>query len=484
MKNRWFNLPWIIFITCILTVSLFVTVGAAIAATLPSLTVGHAGGTAGTVVQAPVIIDSTGEVIAAQFDLAFDQQLLTYRQTSAGDLTSDFSVNANMVNNNLRVIIYSPTAGKIKAGSGSIAKIEFQVAAGARPGQSASLKLSDVILADSKGKAITTSSTDGQFTVEGTPESSGSGGGSNNNPVTTDTIAPTWPSGSDLAAANVTDNSLTLNWTAAKDNNAVTGYKIYQDGMLLESIGAGMNTYAIVGLTAGTQYTFKVEAGDAKGNWSIDGPSATVKTTDRQETINTDNQNTAASKTFSDIQGHWAQKDIELMTGKNIVKGMTDHTFSPDNNITRAEFAALLVRALAINEAPPAQGQFTDVGPAAWYYGSVEAAAAAGLVNGLGNNRYAPADLITREQMAVMIIRALTYAGINVELTTEEQEQLLAGFSDKDKISAWSAAFLARAVKAGLINGATPTTMEPVANATRAQAAVMIKRMMEKAELL
>jgi hypothetical protein len=150
--------------------------------------------------------------------------------------------------------------------------------------------------------------------------------------------------------------------------------------------------------------------------------------------------------------------------------------------VTRAEFAALLVRALDINEAQPKQGQFTDVEPGEWYYGCVEAAAGAGLVKGLGEGKYSPQELITREQMAVMIVRALTYAGLNAALATGEQDRLLAGFADKSKISPWSIEPLAKAVKAGLINGSTPTTMEPLANATRAQAAVMIKRMMEKAE--
>ncbi|OPX86461.1 MAG: Endo-1,4-beta-xylanase A precursor [Pelotomaculum sp. PtaB.Bin104] len=190
---------------------------------------------------------------------------------------------------------------------------------------------------------------------------------------------------------------------------------------------------------------------------------------------------TTYSKPFVDILGHWAQKDIELMASKNIVKGVGDSTFLPDNNISRAEFASLLVRALDINEAHPVQGQFADVVPGEWYYGSVEAAAAAGLVKGLGDNQYAPMDLITREQMAVMIVRALAYSGVNTNLAAGEQEQLLAGFSDKDQISAWSAVYLAQAVKAGLINGTTSTTMEPESNASRAQATVMIKRMMVKA---
>jgi len=393
MKNRRVNILWTIIMTCILTVSLCITASAATAAAT-SLSVGNVSGAPGAVVQVPVLLESTGDVTAAQFDLSFDQQMLTYRQTSAGDLTSAYSVSSNMIGNKLRVIIYSPTNEKIKAGSGSIANIEFQVAAGAPSGQSVLLVLSSVILADSNSTAIPSSSKDGQFKkVEGIPGSGGSTGGSNNNP--------------------------------------------------------------------------------------------TVKTSDSQNTTGSTGSNgtsgSTGSKTFVDIQKHWAQQDIEFMASKDIVKGITDNTFAPNKNITRAEFAALLVRALGINEVKPAQGQFADVEPNAWYYSSVETAAAAGLVKGLVENKYAPTNLITREQMAAMILRALAYANVNIDLTAGEQEQLLAGFRDKDKISAWGITSLAQTVKAGLINGATSTTLEPVANATRAQATVIIKRMMEKA---
>jgi len=94
--------------TCILTVSLCITASAATAAAT-SLSVGNVSGAPGAVVQVPVLLESTGDVTAAQFDLSFDQQMLTYRQTSAGDLTSAYSVSSNMIGNKLRVIIYSPT---------------------------------------------------------------------------------------------------------------------------------------------------------------------------------------------------------------------------------------------------------------------------------------------------------------------------------------------------------------------------------------
>ncbi|MDD4237286.1 MAG: S-layer homology domain-containing protein [Desulfotomaculaceae bacterium] len=92
-----------------------------------------------------------------------------------------------------------------------------------------------------------------------------------------DTEAPVWVDGS-LTFSNVGQNTLTLSWSGASDNVGVTGYKVYQDGVLLTETPATGTSYGVTGLSADTEYTFKVEAGDAVGNWSTDGPSVTVNT--------------------------------------------------------------------------------------------------------------------------------------------------------------------------------------------------------------
>jgi chitodextrinase len=93
-----------------------------------------------------------------------------------------------------------------------------------------------------------------------------------------DTTKPTW-SNSTITATNITDTSATVNWSGAADNVQVTGYKIYVGGVLKATVvGATVNPSTISGLTPSTQYTFKVEAGDAAGNWSTDGPIITVNT--------------------------------------------------------------------------------------------------------------------------------------------------------------------------------------------------------------
>ncbi|WP_307203455.1 fibronectin type III domain-containing protein [Paenibacillus harenae] len=95
-----------------------------------------------------------------------------------------------------------------------------------------------------------------------------------------DIYAPIWNAGN-LTATDVNKTGMTLTWTAATDNIGVTGYNIYKaaDGTYTEIASLGnVTTYKVTGLSKDTGYTFVIRAVDAAGNWSADGPGATVKT--------------------------------------------------------------------------------------------------------------------------------------------------------------------------------------------------------------
>ncbi len=143
----------------------------------------------------------------------------------------------------------------------------------------------------------------------------------------------------------------------------------------------------------------------------------------------------------------------------------------PDATITRAEFATMLVKALGLNTIGTT-GMFTDVTEDDWYYGAVNAAVRDGLVTGMGDNLFAPNALITREQMAVMVSKALG----NKAPATNGTE--LNAFSDSSSVSSWAVSGMEEAVKAGIVNGMTADTLAPQADATRAQAAVMIYKLL------
>jgi len=176
---------------------------------------------------------------------------------------------------------------------------------------------------------------------------------------------------------------------------------------------------------------------------------------------------------FTDLQGHWAKADVELLANKRIVNGTTDQLFTPDANITRAEFAALLVRSLGLAEVQ-ADG-FRDVQSSDWFAGDVGTAYKAGLITGFEDGTFKPNDNITREQMVTMLVRALKVGGKEVKL----DKAVLDSFADRASIGDWSKDAAAQALSAGIIQGISNKEFAPQDKATRAQAAAALKRMLQ-----
>ena len=170
-----------------------------------------------------------------------------------------------------------------------------------------------------------------------------------------------------------------------------------------------------------------------------------------------------ASTRLSDIEGHWAQSTIQDMVNEGIIGGYPDGTFKPNNNITRAEFASLIVR--AFNLKSDSGKVFNDTANH-WAKGAISTANYYGLVNGYSDSVFGPDDPVTREQIAVMIVNAT-----KVDSTEEVKT-----FTDSAKIAAWAKEPVAKATAAGLIAGYPDGTFRPKANATRAEAAVILDR--------
>jgi len=178
------------------------------------------------------------------------------------------------------------------------------------------------------------------------------------------------------------------------------------------------------------------------------------------------------NKEFKDTLGHWAEEDIEIMAAKHITKGVTSDSYAPDGTITRAQFAALVVRALGLEG--NGSTTFTDVSQDAWYAKEVSLAADAGIVNGMGGGSFAPDQNITREQMAVMIARAYE------DLVGKDLEGDSISFNDKDGISTWAVDAVKGAVNKSIITGFNDNSFRPKDNATRAQGIVMLKRLLDQ----
>jgi len=192
----------------------------------------------------------------------------------------------------------------------------------------------------------------------------------------------------------------------------------------------------------------------------------------------------AYTKVFADMTGHWAAGDVQLMAARGIVKGMSETAFAPDSNVTRAQFAALMLRTMDIDETGATGTIFSDVAAGAWYAGAVEAAASNALINGYPDGSFKPDASITREEMAAIISRALGQSGITSVLSDAEVNAKLAAFNDADQIAEWAKASMAQAIEEGIINGRTADESAPKANATRAESAVMLKRFLQATGIL
>ncbi|EOS54129.1 SwmB domain-containing protein [Paenibacillus barengoltzii] len=179
---------------------------------------------------------------------------------------------------------------------------------------------------------------------------------------------------------------------------------------------------------------------------------------------------------FSDTTKHWARADINELASRLIVTAASGSKFEPEKKITRAEFAVYIAKGLGLTGDESYARRFPDVssGTTAAYIG---AAAKAGIINGNTDGTFKPNSNITREQMALMMVRAMEYAGYNTSMNGASAATLTK-FKDAAKIQ--SKDTVAKAVKEGIIQGITTNTFQPQGNATRAQAAVMLKRVLDK----
>ncbi|MDR6550653.1 S-layer homology domain-containing protein [Paenibacillus qinlingensis] len=186
------------------------------------------------------------------------------------------------------------------------------------------------------------------------------------------------------------------------------------------------------------------------------------------------------TKIFSDLAGHWGKTDVMQMVIKGIVEGMDDDHFAPDTSVTRAQFATLLAKSLQLKNDDAIQVPFNDVAAGSWYEGTVKKAFAAGMINGVSATAFAPETIITREEMTAMLIRAKAYAsGINVEDMKMDES---IHFGDDTAVSDWAAPFVKLAVGAKLMEGRTTTDFAPRASASRAEAVVVLKRLLAERE--
>lgn len=182
-----------------------------------------------------------------------------------------------------------------------------------------------------------------------------------------------------------------------------------------------------------------------------------------------------ATKTFEDIHSYgWAKKEIEVMASKGVINGTAENTFTPQAEITRADFTTLLVRALGLTA--DIDAGFADVNKSDYYYDAVAVAKKLGIVKGQSDNAFNPNEKISRQDMMVMTARALR--SVN-KMNTSSSSGNLNRFLDKASVAPYAAEDIEALINEGLIQGGGQR-LDPLSNTTRAEAAVLIYRLYNK----
>jgi|GEM_PF-1391206 len=169
----------------------------------------------------------------------------------------------------------------------------------------------------------------------------------------------------------------------------------------------------------------------------------------------------------TDIAGHWAEKEISDAVSKGIITGYPDGTFRPNLPVTRAEFALLLNRVLALPGGN--SSSFEDQGDIpAWASDAVAAVAAAGIVSGYPDHSFRPGARLSRVETAALIARAARLPATNMKRTS---------FADDAAIAEWALPYINSAYEVGLVQGQSLNRFNPLAPITRAEAVVLLSRL-------
>lgn len=185
---------------------------------------------------------------------------------------------------------------------------------------------------------------------------------------------------------------------------------------------------------------------------------------------------------FSDVAtNHWAKDTVNNMGSRMVVSGTGNNRYEPERNMTRAEFAAIIVKALGLE---PESGEtgFHDVFASDWYGGCVKTASSCGIINGYENGNFGPNDAITREQAMTMLARAMKLTGLKSERS--ETSSLIAAYADGVSVSDYAKEGVAACLDAGIITGRGNSTIAPKDCVTRAEVAVMVERLLKNSGLI
>lgn len=290
-------------------------------------------------------------------------------------------------------------------------------------------------------------------TVSATPDfskrSSGSSGGSSSGKTTYKVTTSAVNNGGVNASPSSAEKGATITITLSPDK----GYKLDK---LTVTDGSGKTVSTVK--KSDTVYTFTMPASAVKVGVSY------VKATE-----------TPSETKFNDVSANdWFASAVDYVTGKGMMNGTADNTFSPKANTTRGMVVTVLYR--LENQPGTSAASFTDVASGAYYANAVAWANANGIVSGYGSGKFGPNDKVTREQLAAILYRYAQYKKYDVSVGEDTN---ILSYDDAQSISSYAIPAIQWACGAGVVTGKSGSKLDSKGNATRAEVAAMLMRFCE-----
>ena len=287
------------------------------------------------------------------------------------------------------------------------------------------------------------------YTFKYTHSSGGSSGGSSSGKTTYKVTTSAVNNGGVNASPSSAEKGATITITLSPDK----GYKLDK---LTVTDGSGKTVSTVK--KSDTVYTFTMPASAVKVGVSY------VKATE-----------TPSKTKFNDVSANdWFASAVDYVTGKGMMNGTADNTFSPKANTTRGMVVTVLYR--LENQPSTSAASFTDVASGAYYANAVAWANANGIVSGYGSGKFGPNDKVTREQLAAILYRYAQYKKYDVSVGEDTN---ILSYDDAQSISTYAIPAIQWACGAGVVTGKSGSKLDPKGNATRAEVAAMLMRFCE-----
>lgn len=278
---------------------------------------------------------------------------------------------------------------------------------------------------------------------------SSSSGGSSSGKTTFKVVTSAVNNGGVNASPSNAEKGATITITLSPDK----GYKLDK---LTVTDGSGKTVSTVK--KSDTVYTFTMPASAVKVGVSY------VKATE-----------TPSETKFNDVSANdWFASAVDYVTGKGMMNGTADNTFSPKANTTRGMVVTVLYR--LENQPSTSAASFTDVASGAYYANAVAWANANGIVSGYGSGKFGPNDKVTREQLAAILYRYAQYKKYDVSVGEDTN---ILSYDDAQSISTYAIPAIQWACGAGVVTGKSGSKLDPKGNATRAEVAAMLMRFCE-----